>query len=109
MEGRMNSLPAEKEADITRAIRDYLNLKGIYHWKQMQGLGCKPGVADILGILPDGRFLAIEVKTKKGQLSLHQGIFLTEITKNNGVAFVAHSLDEAIEKLQEAGACPWES
>lgn len=99
----MNSLPAQKETDITGAIKDYLELKGIFHWKNFGGPLAKKGVADILGILPGGRFLAIEVKTAKGQLSLEQGLFLMDITKNNGVAFVAHSLDEVIEKLKEVG------
>lgn len=54
------------------------------------------GIADILGILRDGRLLAIEVKVGKDTLSEEQQFFLNRIGGNNGVAFVAWSLDDVI-------------
>jgi hypothetical protein len=53
-----------------------------------------PGVADILGILKDGRFLAIEVKSPTGKVPPHQQLFLDEISGRGGVAFVARSVEE---------------
>ena len=52
------------------------------------------GVSDILGLLPSGRFLAIEVKSDTGKLSIHQKTFLEQINKNGGVAIMAKSVDE---------------
>lgn len=90
------------EAEITKEIRGYLNYKGIYHWKVWQGPMSKAGVSDILGILPDGRLLAIEVKTKTGKLTQHQADFLQTIRIRNGVAFIARSVDDLIKYLDES-------
>lgn len=57
------------------------------------------GVADILGCLPDGRFLAIEVKTPKGRLTPEQRLFLGQIQASGGVSFVARSIDDVIRGL----------
>lgn len=55
---------------------------------------------DILGILPDGRFLAIEVKKdSKGKPSKGQIEFLSTINQSNGVGFVAFSLKCVKENL----------
>lgn len=61
------------------------------------------GVSDILGILADGRFIAIEVKSKKGRLSIDQNIFLEEIKRNGGVAFMARSVDDVIDNFKKFG------
>ncbi len=94
-----------KESDIQKAILEYLQYSGYYVWKNhstgifnAKGGGFiptgKPGVSDILGILPNGRFLAIEVKKPKGRLSEHQVQFIDDINKNKGLAFVAYSIDD---------------
>lgn len=57
------------------------------------------GVADILGIMPSGSFLAIEVKTKTGLVSLEQKAFLKQIEGNRGIAFVARCLEDVEERL----------
>ena len=57
------------------------------------------GIADILGILPTGRFLAIEVKRKGNKTTPNQDIFLKGITDNGGLAIIAYSLDDVISKL----------
>jgi len=60
------------------------------------------GISDILGILPDGRFLAVEVKTKKGRVSPEQQVFLDRINALHGVGFVARSIED-VEKGLSAG------
>ena len=52
------------------------------------------GVGDILGILPNGRFLSIEVKSDKGKLSEHQKVFIEKINSNNGLAIIARSVED---------------
>ncbi|NDD53276.1 hypothetical protein EBZ39_05280 [bacterium] len=52
------------------------------------------GVSDILGILPGGRFLAIELKSATGVLTKEQKSFLEAIRANGGVSFMARSVED---------------
>lgn len=54
------------------------------------------GASDIIGIMPDGRFLAIEVKTPRGRTTPEQDRFLFHIQLMGGVAGVARSVDDAL-------------
>jgi penicillin-binding protein-related factor A (putative recombinase) len=104
------------EKDIENAILLYLHMIGIFAWKNQSVGTFDPGkglfrrsnnkfhikgTSDILGILKDGRFLAIEVKrpSTKKQTTPHQRNFLEQINKNGGVGFVATSIKEVEEKL----------
>lgn len=70
--------------------------RGIY---RTPGFGFRHGVSDVLGVLPDGKFLAIEVKSPRGTLSKYQKDFLEEVKKNNGIAIVARSIEDVISGL----------
>ena len=59
------------------------------------------GMSDIMGILKDGRTLAIEVKSRTGKIHEHQRAFLLTIHQAGGMAFVARSVDDVIAKLGE--------
>lgn len=99
--------PEPLEKDIQESILEYLHTKKIYCWKEHSGgmmidggqrympIGLK-GKSDILGILPSGRFLAIEVKRPSGQCSMSQVEFIQKINNNAGLAFVARSIDDVI-------------
>ena len=88
------------EADITTRIRNYLMIRRIFHWKVWQGPMSQPkGVSDIIGCYK-GRFLAIEVKKPGGKLTLMQAKFLAQVEDAGGIAFVARSLDDVINKLK---------
>lgn len=100
------------EKQIENQILDYLAYNDIFAWKiktmgtfdQSTNKFRKPskrymkGVADILGIY-QGKPLAIEVKSKKGVLSLYQKIFLNRFKENGGTAIVARSLDDVVKGL----------
>jgi hypothetical protein len=88
-----------KEKEITKNIRSYLRIRGIFHFKVHQGLGSFPGVSDILGCWR-GRMLAIEIKTIRGTVSPQQQAFLRAITANGGLAVVARSVEDVIESLK---------
>jgi len=61
------------------------------------------GASDLIGLIrPTGRFLAIEVKTRKGKLSHDQKAFLELVKKSGGVAGVARSAEEAHEIVDTA-------
>jgi hypothetical protein len=91
------------ERDIVKAIRDWLRLKGIWHWKEMPGaFGHQQGKSDILGALkPSGRFLAIEVKRPGGKPSEAQLRFLQNVQENGGISILAYSLEDVIVALKE--------
>lgn len=64
------------------------------------GLG--PGTSDLIGWTRGGRFLAVEVKnpggrTLKARLELQER-FIAVVNENGGLAFIAHSVEEFLEK-----------
>lgn len=98
------------ERDAQKAILDYLGYKKILAWRNNAGtaqvkMGQKEywmqlapkGSSDIIGCLPDGRFLAIECKGSEGKLTLEQTRFIIQVVDLGGVAFVARSIDD-VEK-----------
>lgn len=50
--------------------------------------------------LTDGRFVAVEVKSRTGRLSEEQGAFLQCVAAGGGVAIVARSVDDVLEALR---------
>ena len=52
-----------------------------------------PGAPDIIGILPDGRFLGIEVKIPKGRVSEDQEAFRAAAIRSGALVFTAWGLD----------------
>lgn len=91
-------------AETIKQILGFLYSQGIYAWRQnTQGIplpngtfraAAKKGIADILGVIPGGLFLAIEVKTGRDRLSLEQEGFLENIRNNDGVTFVVSDYED---------------
>jgi len=101
------------ERDIQKVILDYLACIKVFAWRQNRGAmkGAHkgkgwfvrfgpPGQSDILGVLPGGRFLAIEVKRIGESPSDDQQRFLDRVNAAGGIAIVAHSLKECQEQLE---------
>ncbi len=88
--------PKVLEKDITRSIRDFLKVAGVFHWKVWQGLGSTPGVSDIIGLYK-GIPLFLEIKTNNGRLSDKQKEFLRKVNDNGGLGVVLKSVDDAIK------------
>ena len=84
------------ESEITQEIRRYLKIRGVWHFKQWQGLGSFPGISDIIGLYR-GIGLFIEVKTSKGKLSEVQMNFLKMVNINQGLGVVVRSVEDIIE------------
>jgi len=61
------------------------------------------GVADILGIVGDGKLLAIEVKRGRNKCSEEQTYFLDRIRQGGGVAMVARCVRDVRKGLADAG------
>lgn len=52
-----------------------------------------PGSPDILGIMPDGRYLGIEIKTGCAVQNKNQKKFEKKIKENNGIYWIIKSLE----------------
>jgi hypothetical protein len=57
------------------------------------------GMSDIMGVLKDGRTLAIEVKSRTGRMRPGQEEFLQTIRQAGGVAGVCRSVEDAVALL----------
>lgn len=55
-----------------------------------------PGMPDVLGQLPGGRLLAIEVKRPTGKVTDDQAAFLEKAGRSGALAFVARSVDDVL-------------
>lgn len=105
------------EGKIVKDILEYLELPhlGVFAWRNSTGAGYlndghnkrsrfvrfgKVGSSDILGVFNDGRMLAIECKTEKGEATYEQLKFLAEVTKRHGIAFIARSVDDVIDHFK---------
>jgi len=62
------------------------------------------GMSDIMGVLKDGRTLAIEVKSATGRMRPGQEEFLATIRQAGGVAGVCRSVEDAQALLEEKSA-----
>jgi hypothetical protein len=103
------------ENPVLRGCLKYLQIRGIYHWRNNTGavrvapdrwisFG-KKGSSDILGILPGGRFLAVECKAPDGgRLSPEQKQFISDVSRTGGLALVVRGWRELDKALGETGA-----
>ena len=107
--GKLRTVQADvPESEILRACLAYLDECGILAWRNNSGrtkigprwvsFGLK-GSGDILGILPDGRFLSVECKTASGRVSPDQESFMDKVRASGGVALVVHSAEELADGL----------
>lgn len=94
----MRKLP-ETETGIKQAIKEYLTLKGVFWWYNVQGLGSQRGISDLM-CLKDGVLYALEVKTEKGRLSDKQAEFLAQVNQNGGIGRVVRSIEDVQKILQ---------
>lgn len=96
------------EGDIIKVCLQWLTLHSCFVWRQNQGAfsgeykGRKrfvrfsgaDGIADIIGLTREGRFLAIEVKQPGKKARPNQEQFLESVRRHGGIAGVVHDLDE---------------
>ena len=110
------------EGSVQAAVLGYLRLDRRVAWVQRFNTGAHvtaetgangkpkrrfiryafPGCADLLGQLRDGRFLAVEVKTRTGRVSPAQEAFLATVARHGGVAVLARSIEDVRRTLDLA-------
>jgi len=59
-----------------------------------------PGSPDIIGVLPNGRFLGVECKSATGRQSAKQKKFEAKLGTNKGLYILARSADEMLRRLK---------
>jgi hypothetical protein len=83
------------EKEIVNRIKEYLKtLEGCFYWKEHGGQFGQAGIPDLI-ICYKGRFIAFEVKTEKGKLTVLQALTIRQIQKAGGTAAVVRSVDDA--------------
>jgi len=88
-----------REKYIENKIKKYLSDIGSYFFKHHGGKYSQVGVPDII-VCYKGRFIGIEVKNEKGQLTILQTRNLQRIADNGGIALAVRSLEEVKEVLE---------
>jgi len=107
------------ERDIVLACLELLKFRGVFAWRQNQGAMKKRdstgertirftsinGVSDIIGVLRDGRFLAVECKRPGNGPTEEQSYFLDAVRRRGGIALIVYDVDDLAETLDslEAG------
>lgn len=100
------------EKDIKAACLSYLDQCGAFCWNNPTGLAKVEGrfihfghvgSADIIGVLPDGTFIAVETKAPGGRLSDAQRSFLDKVRAKGGIAIVAKSTADIEAELVRGG------
>jgi hypothetical protein len=101
------------EGQVLASCLRYLKIRGIYHWRNSVGsVQVRPGQwyrfgkvgsSDILGVLPGGKILAVEIKAPDGRLSPEQREFLETVRGLGGLAIIARSWTDVDQELREAG------
>jgi len=92
------------EGQAKRAIRDFLNLYGVWHYVQVQGPLSARGVSDLVGIYK-GRPLYIEVKApgKRIKPGSEQERFLENVHERGGIAIEADGVESLVKGFERYG------
>ena len=110
MKGHRRQSKAQPEQKLVNAILDWLKYHKIFAFRVRNGGTYDPtkkiwrlntacrGISDIIGILPRGKFMALEVKTATGRVSEHQRDFLDMVAESGGFGAVIRSMED-LERL----------
>jgi len=88
-----------EETDLKLAVKQYLDIKGIFNFPLLQGLGSYKGLPDRVAHI-NGKVVYLEIKKLKGKLSPHQDVFWTQCLDDDIDYKVIRSLDDLIDLLE---------
>lgn len=91
-----------EETIVKNQIKEFLDKYDWFHMPLLQGMGCKPGIADRYA-LKDGINLWIEVKSAKGKQTDTQKEFEEEIREQGGHYVLARSPEDIVRYLAKIG------
>jgi len=90
-----------KEQSLIEQVKSYLNgYPGLFYWKEHGGIYGTAGIPDII-ICYQGRFIALECKSKNRKPTVLQQITINKINRAGGTAVVVYCLDEVKELLKQ--------
>ena len=89
---------SESETDIRKTLVSYMRVKGWFVYHNLAGLGCYPGLSDLVAV-KDGLVIHIEIKKVGGKQSEKQKQFQVDLESHGGRYLIARS----IEDLEKAG------
>jgi hypothetical protein len=111
---RIMTAPTERriQHDVRLAASEHADL---VLWRNSTGVtqeddravryGLCVGSSDLIGVLgPAGRFVAIEIKSERGRLSIEQQLFLSLVRRMGGFATTVRSVGEFHAAIQRARA-----
>ena len=88
-----------EETDIKHAVKQYLDIKGIFSYHVLQGMGAYKGLPDRVMHFNWG-VVYLEIKKRKGELSLHQKIFQAQCDIGGIPYLVIRSLDDIMNYVE---------
>lgn len=91
------------ETSIQSAIKEYLQWKGFFVYRNQANIGSHKGIADLTALRADMPALFIEVKSAKGELSAYQRQFGDEVVNHGHCYVVARSVQDVIGHLIKVG------
>ncbi len=89
----LRSLQEPSEAELTKQILDYLKYIPESSFKKIRGSIGNKGWLDVVGCWC-GRYVELEIKTRRGKLMPHQLERIMQIRKAGGIAGMIQSLEE---------------
>lgn len=92
------SMPAQKESDIQRVIKAWLQWQGWFVFKIHQSAISYKGIADLCAV-KRGRTVWIEVKALRGKQSPDQVKFQADVEEHGGEYVLARGIDDVAEYL----------
>jgi hypothetical protein len=90
------------ERTVRRQILDYLRINRIPAWltHDERHRPAETGIADINGVLPGGRLLAIEVKAPDGILAEAQEEWMRRAYRAGACVIIARSVEDVVNGLR---------
>ena len=88
-----------EETDLKSAVKQYLDLTGIFNYHVLQGLGAYKGLSDKI-MHYNGKVVYLEIKKLKGRMSPHQMAFADQCAADGVDYVVIRSLDDLIDYLE---------
>ena len=102
----------QPERVVQRAILGWLHAQGAlvavtdagaaYRAEAFFGESIPAGWPDITGLLPDGRFIGVECKSRRGRQSPAQKVMQHEIRQRNGIYILARSVEDVQNGIANA-------
>jgi hypothetical protein len=111
---RRDQKKVRSEANVMNDALLALSAAGCLAWRNNTGqlpdangrpikFGLCVGSSDIIGVAPDGRFLAVECKTAIGQPTDAQVRFIDAVRAKGGRAGIARSAEDAVKIALDDG------